>query len=98
MHFAPRYTAIGLSQPCISFCSNFIVYQTMYEKHLSVSTLHTSLLLESSVRFQDWNTPITPASALLFIFRDINIDTKVSQLTNMSHVEARRKSPEGRKM
>ena len=35
-----------------------------------VSTLHTYLLLESSIRFQDWNTPITPALALLFIFTD----------------------------
>lgn len=39
---------------------------------------------------------VATPSALLFIFR--NIDTKFSQLTNMSHVEARRKSPGSRKM
>ena len=79
MHFAPGYTVIGLSQPCISFCSSFIVYQTVYEKHLSESTLHAYLLLESSIRFQDWNTPVTPAFALLFIFADYYLNLLHSQ-------------------
>ena len=48
-------------------------------KYLSVSTLHTYLLLESSIRFQDWNTPITPALALLFIFTDHYLNLLHSQ-------------------
>lgn len=48
-------------------------------KYLSVSTLHTYLLLESSIRFQDWNTPITPAFALLFIFDDHYLNLLHSQ-------------------
>ena len=70
-HFAPRYTLIGPSQPHSSFCSNFTVYQTMYEKHLSMSALHTYLLLfESSIGSHHGNTPNTPTFAFLPRFVD----------------------------